>query len=121
MAGVEKKSLDSPDETRTPEKTKGEVVHVGGVTIARATLEPGWRWSEHIKPVAGTDSCQFRHVGYCLSGAVHTQHEDGTEADITAGEAYVIEPGHDSWVTGDEPFVGLEFESPTAAGFGKES
>lgn len=119
MAGIEKKGFDSPDETRTPDKTKVDVVKLGSTTVGRAQFEPGWKWSECIKPVVGGDSCQGRHVGYAQSGQLHVVHEDGTEADVKAGEAYVIEPGHDGWVVGDEPFVGYEFESKTAEEFAK--
>jgi len=111
MVGVAAKSFDSPDETRTPPNTKVEVVRLEGATAARLTLQPGWRWSEAVKPTAGTDSCQARHVGAILSGHLHVAHTDGTEADARAGDAYVVEPGHDAWVVGDEPVVALEFES----------
>ena len=122
MAGIETKSFDSPDETRTPDKTKVEVVRVGSsTTAARVTFQPGWRWSECIKPVAGTDSCQARHVGVAVSGRLHVEHEDGSTGDAGPGDLYIIEPGHDGWVVGDEPFVGYEFESKTAADFGKSS
>ena len=114
MAGVQKLDFDSPDETRTPEKTRGELVRVGSTTVARLTLQPGWQGSECIKPVAGTDSCQVRHVGMVEAGAMHVVHDDGTEADLGAGDVYVIEPGHNAWVVGDEPFVGYEFESRAA-------
>jgi hypothetical protein len=79
------------------------------------TLQPCWRWSECIKPVVGTDSCQALHIGTVLSGRMHIVHDDGTEADIGPGDAYRIAPGHDAWVVGDEPVVGYEFESTTAA------
>jgi hypothetical protein len=114
MAGVEALDFDSPDETRTPDKTRVDVVHLGGTTAARFAFEPGWKWSECVKPVVGTDSCQVRHVGVVQSGRMHVAHDDGTELDLGPGEAYVIEPGHDAWVLGDEGFVGLEFE-PRAA------
>jgi len=119
VAGVETRSFDTPDETRTPSKTKVELVRMGGATAARLTLEPGWTWEECIKPVVGTDSCQLRHVGLAHAGAMVISHEDGTEQEIRAGQAYVIEPGHNAWVVGDEPFVGFEFEAPTAEDFGK--
>jgi hypothetical protein len=109
-----KKSFDSPDESRTPDKTKLDVVQLGDVQAARLTVQPGWRWSECIKPVVGTDSCQARHVGAALAGRMHVVQNDGTDGEVGAGEAYVIEPGHDAWVVGDEPFVGYEFESQTA-------
>lgn len=111
MASVASKSFDSPDETRTPPKTRVEVVKLGDVTAARLTFEPGWRWSESVKPTAGTDSCQARHVGAILSGHLHIVHTDGSEGDARAGDAYVVEPGHDAWVVGDEPVVALEFAS----------
>jgi len=111
---VAKKSFQSPDETRIPDKTRVEVVDLGSVKAARVTLQPGWRWSECIKPVVGTDSCQARHVGTVASGSLHIKTDDGSEIDLAAGDAYVIEPGHDAWNAGAEPFVGYEFESNTA-------
>jgi hypothetical protein len=121
MAGVETRDFDSPDESRTPDKTKVDVVRMGGgTTAARFTFEPGWKWSECVKPVAGTDSCQARHVGVVGSGRLHVAHEDGTETDLSPGDAYVIEPGHDAWVVGDEPYVGFEFESGAAEQYARE-
>ena len=114
MSGIAKKSFSSPDETRTPAKTTVEVVDLGPVKAGRFTMQPGWRWSECIKPVAGTDSCQARHIGAVVAGQLHVKHEDGTEFDLTPGDAYLIEPGHDAWVVGDGPFQGFEFESKTA-------
>lgn len=114
MAGVEKRDFDSPDETRTPEKSRVDVVHVGGTAAARFVLQPGWRWSECIKPVAGTDSCQVHHVGTVAAGRLHVEHEDGSTMEIGPGDAYVIEPGHDAWVVSSEPFVGYEFDSQAA-------
>ena len=111
---VEVRQFESPDETRTPDKTRVDVVHMSGATAARFTFEPGWRWSDCVKPVVGTDSCQVRHVGVAQSGRLHVVHEDGSEADISPGDGYVIEPGHDAWVVGDERFVGYEFESRSA-------
>jgi hypothetical protein len=113
------KSFDTPDELRAPSKTQVEVVRLGDTQAARLTLQPGWRWSECIKPVAGTESCQARHVGAVLSGRMHVVQDDGSEGEIGAGEAYVINPGHDAWVVGDDEFVGLEFESHTAATFAR--
>ena len=111
MAGVESKSMDAPDEVRSPDKTRVDVVKLGGNEVGRLTLQPGWRWSECIKPVVGGDRCQADHLGYAVSGRMHIEHDDGTTAEIGPGEAYVIAPGHDAWVLGDEPFVGLEFKS----------
>lgn len=111
MAGITTKSFDSPDETRTPPNTTVEVVRLGAGTAARFTFQPGWRWSQDVAPVVGTDSCQSRHVGAVHQGTMHLLHEDGTEAEVSVGDAYVIEPGHDAWVVGDAPVVVLEFES----------
>jgi hypothetical protein len=120
MAGIEMGSFDSPDETRTPDKTKLEVVHVGSTTAGRATFQPGWTWSDCIKPVVGTESCQARHVGTIVSGRLHVVHEDGSEGDAGPGDVYVIEPGHNAWVLGDDPMVAFEFESTTAAEYAKD-
>jgi hypothetical protein len=114
MAGVKAIDFDSPDETRTPQKTRVDVVRVGGTTAARLTLEPGWKWSECIQPVVGTDSCQNRHVGFVQAGTLRVVHDDGTALDLGAGNAYVIEPGHDAWVVGDDAVVALEFEQRSA-------
>jgi hypothetical protein len=128
MAGVQVFDFDSPDETRTAEKTRVDVVRIVGniagrfpftvgsstYTAGRFALEPGWRWSECVKPVVGTDSCQARHVGVVQSGTLRVAHEDGSEVDLRAGEAYVIEPGHDAWVIGDERVVAFEFDSRAA-------
>ena len=121
MAGVEARDFDSPDETRTPDKTKIELVRMSGVTVGRMRLEPGWRWSECIKPVVGGEKCQVRHLGLLQSGTMQVAHEDGTEQEIRPGQAYVIEPGHDAWVVGDEPVMGFEFESQTAEQYAKSS
>ncbi|HZT15665.1 MAG TPA: cupin domain-containing protein [Gaiellaceae bacterium] len=120
MAGVTKLDFESPDETRTPDKTRIELVRIGGTTAGRFTFQPGWRWSECIKPIAGTDSCQKRHVGVVTSGRLTVKHDDGTELELASGDAYVIEPGHDAWVAGDEPFVGYEFESESAETYAQQ-
>lgn len=110
MPGIESKSFDSPDETRTPDKTTVEVINLGDTQVGRFTFQPGWRWSDCIKPVAGTDSCQTDHVGYVESGSITVRHDDGTEVTLVPGQAYRIRPGHDAWVEGGEPFVGFEFK-----------
>jgi hypothetical protein len=119
MAGVEARDFGSPDETRTPDKTTIEIVRMGGSTASRMRLEPGWRWSECIKPIVGGERCQVRHLGLLQSGTMHVVHDDGTEQDVGPGQAYTIEPGHDAWVVGDQPVVGFEFESQTAEVFAK--
>jgi len=110
MAGVEARDFTRPDEVRTPDKTNVALVNVGGGQIGRYTFQPGWRWSECIKPVVGTDSCQVDHVGYVVSGTLHVEHTDGTTGEATAGMVYRIQPGHDAWTVGDEPFVAVEFQ-----------
>jgi len=86
---------------------------VGGSTLRRHTFEPGWRWSESLKEMAGTDSCQTHHIGYAISGHLHVKTDDGAEQDIRAGDAYNIPPGHDGWVIGDETFLSVEFAGTT--------
>ena len=108
MAGVEVGDFGAPDETRTPDKTTVEIVRMGGVAASRMRLEPGWRWSECIKPVVKTDLCQLSHVGHAVSGRIRVRLQDGSEKTISAGESYTIPPGHDAWVEGDAPFVGIE-------------
>jgi hypothetical protein len=113
MSGVhisrfESKSHDNPDEIRTPSKTRVEVVRLEGFTIGRFTLQPGWRWSECVKPVVGTPSCQLGHVGYVISGRITIRMKDGSQKTMSAGESYTIPPEHDAWVDGPEPFVSIE-------------
>jgi mannose-6-phosphate isomerase-like protein (cupin superfamily) len=105
------KNFDEPVETRSFENGRVDLVEIAGNKVGRANLEPGWRWSEAVKPIVETDSCQVPHVGYAISGRLHVVMDDGTELDIKAGEAYEIAPGHDAWVEGDETFRGVEFES----------
>jgi hypothetical protein len=113
------KSFDKPDETRTFDNGRLDVVQLATHTAARATMEKGWRWSTSIKPIVGTESCQSHHVGYAVSGSIHVVLDEGSELDINAGGVYEIQPGHDAWVTSDEPFVGLEFQSKTATEYAK--
>lgn len=105
---MQKKSFNTPDEVMTPQKAKIEIVTVGSATVSRNTFEPGWKWSEHIKPTAGTDLCQVHHVICALSGNLKVVMEDGTELDVAAGDVIDIPAGHDAWVIGDEPMVGID-------------
>src|SRR4029450_12868230 len=109
MASIEIKSMDRPDERRTPEKTTMNVVHLGDATVARLTAEPGWTWASCIKPIAGTESCQAGHLGYVVGGGMHTPADDATEPALQAGDPYRLQPGHQAEVVGGEPFVALEF------------
>jgi uncharacterized RmlC-like cupin family protein len=102
--------FDAPDEVREMVKGRFEVVRVGGITIGRATYEPGWRWSEHVGPGVGQDRCEVEHVGLVISGAATAAFADGRVTELCAGDLFYIPPmPHDSWVLGDEPYVSLHF------------
>jgi hypothetical protein len=103
------KRFDVPDETRPIPKGKVEVLKLGDVPVIRDIFEPGWRWSESVKPMAKTDSCQVYHVLYVLSGRMVTRMDDGTTAELGPGDVGIIPPGHDGWVVGDVPCVVLDF------------
>lgn len=109
MASAQKKSLDSPDETRSFDKGKIQVVTIGDVTLGKFVLEPGWKWSTSVKPVVKTESCQQHHTGYIISGKMKVRMNDGTEADLGPGDLAIVPPGHDAWVVGNEPCVGVDF------------
>jgi quercetin dioxygenase-like cupin family protein len=106
---IDKKSLDHPDEIRSLPKLRVEIVKLADHTLMRARFEPGWRWSEHLKPTVGAQSCEVQHVGYLISGQLATRMNDGTEFTFRPGDFVVIPPGHDGWVVGDEPAVFLDF------------
>ena len=103
------KRFEQPDEVRTFEKGKFEIVRIGGMTIGRATYEPGWRWSLHVGPAIGASSCAVEHVGIVVSGRATAAMDDGTITEMRPGDIFHIAPGHDSWVIGDEPYVSLHF------------
>jgi mannose-6-phosphate isomerase-like protein (cupin superfamily) len=105
-----RKNFDNPDETRPFEKGRVEVVEVKGLSVMRATFEPGWTWSKSVKPVVGGDSCQVSHKWYVVSGRMKMKMNDGTELEWRAGDVGVVPAGHDAWVIGDEPFVFIDFE-----------
>lgn len=121
MASITKRTFEDPDETRRPDKTRMDIIDLGSAKAARMTAEPGWTWSTCIKPLAGTDSCQTRHVGVVQAGSLTVTHDDGTEVQLNPGDVYVIEPGHNVRVTGDQVFTTLEFESHTAEIYAKGS
>lgn len=110
MPGMEVRSFDKPDEVR-PFEGNGQaaVLEIGGRVVGRATFEPGWRWSENVKPIAGTDSCQVSHLGYIISGRMGVRMDDGTEGEAGPGDVFALAPGHDGWTIGDEPCVALDF------------
>ena len=101
------KRFEKPDEARTFEKGKFDLVRLGGMTIGRATYEPGWKWSEHVGRANGAKSCSVEHVGMVISGRATAAMDDGRIIEMKAGDVFYIAPGHDSWVVGDEPYVSL--------------
>lgn len=114
MPGVEARDFSAPDETRSPDKTTVELVNLAGGQIGRYTFAPGWRWSECIKPVVGTERCEVEHIGYVVSGTLHVEHDDGTTAELTSGSVYRVAPGHDAWTVGDDAAVFVEFQGAAA-------
>jgi hypothetical protein len=97
------KSLDTPDDERSFEHGTLSIVNLPGVTVARATFAPGWRWSTDLRPLVGTESCQVSHTGVVLSGSFHVRMDDGTELDLGPGDAHTVPAGHDAWVVGEDP------------------
>lgn len=110
------KRFEQPDEVREFEKGRFEIVHLGGMTIGRATYEPGWRWSQHVGAASGERYCQVEHVGIVIRGTATAAMEDGTIFEMTAGDVFYVPPGHDSWVVGDEPYVSLHLLGATHYG-----
>jgi quercetin dioxygenase-like cupin family protein len=107
MLEVILKRFEQPDEIRTFEKGRFELVRLGGMTIGRATYEPGWKWSEHVGREAGAKSCTVEHVGMVVSGRATAAMDDGQLIEMKAGDVFYIAPGHDSWVVGDEPYISI--------------
>jgi hypothetical protein len=104
------KRFEEPDEQRTFRFGSFQVLRLGGVTIGRASYEPGWRWSEHVGAATGASLCDVDHVGLVVSGRAAVRMADGTEFVMGPGDAFAIPPGHDSWVVGDEPYVSLHVQ-----------
>ncbi|MEU4311520.1 cupin domain-containing protein [Nocardia sp. NPDC024068] len=112
MSGLVRKSFESPEETRTFEAGKGklDLVNLDSGAVGRAVFEPGWKWSEHVKPIAQTDSCQAAHAGYCLAGHMVVVMDDGEKQEYGPGDFMSVPPGHDAWIVGDEPCVMLDWQ-----------
>jgi quercetin dioxygenase-like cupin family protein len=112
MAGLIQKSFDSPEEVRSFEQGSGqlELVNLDGGPIGRATFQPGWKWSKHVKPIAGTASCQAAHMGYFISGRMKIVMDDGEEMEFGPGDFMVCPAGHDAWIVGDEPCVVIDWQ-----------
>jgi len=109
MATAEHKDLNAPDETRTFEKGKLDLLNIGGGQVGRLTLDPGWRWSQHVKPIAGTEWCEAPHFQYHPTGRLHVVMADGTEFDADPGDVTALPSGHDAWVVGDQPVVVVDW------------
>lgn len=109
---LEAKNLDNPDDKRSFEHGEVLMVGVGGATIGRAVLNPGWCWSTDVKPLVQTTSCELAHTAYVISGRLGVRMNDGTQTELTAGDAHYVSPGHDAWVAGDEPCVIIDFTAP---------
>jgi len=104
------KQFDNPDEIREMVKGRFEIVHIGGMTIGRATYEPGWKWSEHVGPPLGLERCTVEHVGLVLEGAAIAAMDDGSIVELNAGTLFHVPPvPHDSWVVGEDRYVSLHF------------
>lgn len=113
MSAMESKSLDRPDEMRVFDKGKLDLVTLGGVTFGRAILEPGWRWSTSLKPIAQTASCEAPHLQYHVAGRLRVRMDDGSEEEFGPGEVSRLPPGHDAWVVGNEPVVVIDITGMT--------
>ena len=110
MEKLEVKSLNTPDEARTFDKGKLELVKIGGALVGRATFQPGWKWSESVKPLVNTKSCEAPHFQYHVSGVMRIRMDDGDEFDCRPGDVSLLPSGHDAWVVGDEPVVVVDFQ-----------
>jgi class 3 adenylate cyclase len=111
MPRLQRKSFTAPDQVRQFPTGRCDIVTLDEMTVGRFVFQPGWRWSKDVAPIAGTSSCQFRHLGYTISGSLEVHMDDGTTLTIGPGEAYEIPPGHDAWVVGDETWCSVEFAS----------
>lgn len=116
---LQRRRFSEPTDVRPFSHGRVDIIELGDHVIGREVYEPGWRWSIDVKPIAGTDFCQYHHVGYSASGLVKIQLSDGTELEIGPEEVFEIPPGHDAWVVGDEPWISIDFESMRT--FGKRS
>jgi predicted small metal-binding protein len=105
------KNVEAPDEKRSFEHGDIRMVHLPGATIGYAVLQPGWRWSHDVQPIAGTQSCQATHTAVVVSGRLQVKMDDGEECELGPGDAHVVEPGHDAWVVGEEPCVTIDFDA----------
>ena len=110
MKKMEAKSMNRPDEVRSFDKGMLELVKIGGATVGRGIFQPGWKWSESVKPLVKTKSCEAPHFQYHVSGTLRVKMDDGTEVDLKAGDVSLLPNGHDAWVVGNEPAVLVDFQ-----------
>ena len=110
MKKMEAKSMNRPDEVRSFDKGMLELVKIGGATVGRGIFQPGWKWSESVKPLVKTKSCEAPHFQYHVSGTLRVKMDDGTEVDLKAGDVSLLPNGHDAWVVGNEPVVVVDFQ-----------
>jgi class 3 adenylate cyclase len=115
---LQRRRFSEPSDVRTIPRGRIDIVELDDTVVGRMTYEPGWRWSVDVQPIAGTDTCQYHHLGVTLSGRLRVQMPDGTELEVGPGDVFEIPPGHDAWVVGDEPWVSVDFESMRT--YGKE-
>ncbi|MCE9588982.1 MAG: cupin domain-containing protein [Planctomycetes bacterium] len=108
MDAMMRGNLSKPEEVRTFDRGKVEIVRMGGVTFGRATLQPGWKWSTSVKPLVKTKSCEVSHLQYHVSGRLHVRMDDGSEEEFGPGDVSMLPPGHDAWVVGDAPVVVID-------------
>ena len=120
MPRLQRKSFTTPDQVREFATGRIDIVTLDEMAVGRFVFQPNWRWSKDVAPIAGTSSCQHRHVGYTISGFLEVRMDDGTELVIGPGEAYEIPPGHDAWVVGEEAFESVEFASAHEYGLSPE-
>jgi ethanolamine utilization protein EutQ (cupin superfamily) len=108
MSQMQKRVFTKSDETRTFDKGQVDLVTLGGVTFGRGVFHPGWKWSDSVKPIAKTASCEAPHLQYIVSGRLHVVMDDGSETEFGAGDLALVPPGHDAWVVGNEPCVAID-------------
>jgi ethanolamine utilization protein EutQ (cupin superfamily) len=110
MSQMQKRNFAISDETRTFDKGKVDLIKLGGITFGRGTFQPGWKWSESVKPLVKTKSCEAPHLQYIISGRMHIVMDDGSEAEFGPGDLALVPPGHDAWIVGNEPVVAIDID-----------
>ena len=114
MVKLQRRPFGEPDDVREIPHGHLETYDMGDIRIGRSVLQPGWRWSESIKPIARTELCEYHHIGLCVSGSAQIRMREGAELLIEAGQFYEVPPGHDAWVVGDEPWITIDWQPSTA-------